>query len=334
MAAGTSQITIPPDLIGPDYNIYRYRGDFFKVVRFKTNTVHLRHSLDGQENMEQQPLSEEMQAVVDKQRLSQSLSRTRRVVLELALCNDWKWFVTLTIGKRDRTDLHAYYQKFREFLKYQQEKHGVKIRYLLIPELHSDGMSWHMHGFMGAEMDPFLVSFAQMDRDGYTGPDGKKLPRKLIRKGYYDWPEYSKRFGFCSFGEIRNQTATAFYATKYITKSFQQEARKSGQNLYYASQGLERANYYDSVYGECAALDACLTHDYQFCKTGFYSFQRDPGVDLENVLELLDGQLGSAMAPYRPDTLADMVTPVDPLAPEQEALEYYETMQDILARYS
>ena len=49
-------------------------------------------------------------------RLPQAISRARRVCLEIALCNDWKWFATFTIAKDnyDRKNLEGYYDKFSE----------------------------------------------------------------------------------------------------------------------------------------------------------------------------------------------------------------------------
>ena len=79
-------ITEIPDLILPDYNVYKFRPDFYKVVRMRSTAprVHLPHPKDiGYKHSDKLP---------------QALSRARRVVLELALCNEWKWFATFTIA--------------------------------------------------------------------------------------------------------------------------------------------------------------------------------------------------------------------------------------------
>lgn len=323
-----------PELVGPDYNIYQYRSDFYKVVRFKSTRARVTgpYSLEGQEEVDGSQPAPAPTELAEKKRLSQSLSRSRRTILELAICNDWKWFTTLTIaeGKWNREDLATYHKKFSQWIKDQRKKHGINIRYLLIPELHSDGKSWHMHGFFGAEIDPLLQSFKDLDKSGYRGPDGKKIPRKLIQHNYFDWPDYRKKFGFCSLGEIRDQKATAFYATKYMTKCMQDDTLQAGMNLYYASRGLNRAEYFDSVYGSCPPLDSCLTHDYQFCSTGFYSFQREPGDD--PMLDILEQQ-GEVWGPLYPVPAEPVITASPVTAPEEsEALEYYDTMQSILAR--
>lgn len=301
--APPAPITALPELVTPDYNLYQYRPDFFKVVRNASTAprIHIpREKGDG---------------YLHDDKLPQALSRARNVCLQLALCNEWKWFATFTIAKNnfDRKNLDGFYERFTDFLKYRSKKLGCKIPYLLVPEQHGDG-SWHMHGFFTSAIDSLLVSFAELDKNGYRSSEGKKLPRKLINKGYYNMPDYQDRFGFCSFGEIRNHDATAFYATKYISKSFQGDAKRVGLKLYYCSQGLNRAEYYDSVYGPCPQLDACLTNHYEHCSTGFYRLEREPGDDpLLDILEAHRDALFPMQIQYDDDDFQDVV-------------DYYETV--------
>ena len=77
-----------PELVGPDYNLYRYRADFYKVVRFKSTAPRL--------GAVRKPKEEGFK---HEDKLPAALSRARRVCLELALCNDWKWFATFTIAE-------------------------------------------------------------------------------------------------------------------------------------------------------------------------------------------------------------------------------------------
>lgn len=295
-----------PDLVGPDYNVYRFRSDMFKVVRFKSTAPRCCY------------IAHDNQEYKNAEKLPQALSRARRVCLELALCNDWKWFATFTIANNnfDRKNLDGFYERFTEWLKYQRKKSGKKIPYLLVPEQHGDG-SWHMHGFFNDDIDQMLVSFRDMDNQGYRTADGKKLPRKLIRNDYYNWPAYQKRFGFCSFGKIRNHDATAFYATKYISKSFQGDARRVGLSLYYNSWHLNRAQYYDSLYGPCPDLDKSLVNHYEYCSTGFIRFDREPGDD--PLLDIIEAQQ-EQLYPMQFD---------DDIDPElaQEVDTYYEVTQ-------
>lgn len=300
-------ITARPELVGPDYSLYQYRPDFYKVVRYKSTAprgaVLVKDKEPGYKNTDKLP---------------QALSRARRVCLELAICNDWKWFATFTIAKNnfDRKNLSGFYERFSEWLKYQRKKSGKKIPYLLVPEQHGDG-SWHMHGFFNSDIDQFLVSFSDLKASG------ENIPLKLVDKGYYNWVEYQKKFGFCSFGEIRNHDVAAFYVVKYILKSFQGDARRVGLKLYYCSQGLNRAEYYDSVYGPCPPLDAFLQNDYKYCKTGFVTFQREPGDDL--LLDILEIQRDQ-MCPLELPEPGELECP--------DAEEYYVIMQEIMEGFT
>lgn len=308
-AVSRPQIQAPPDLVGPDYNLYRFRDDFYKVVHFKSTLPRCgiagRTKEDGYKHDDKLP---------------QALSRARRVCLELALCNEWKWFATFTIAKDnyDRKNLDGFYERFSEWLKYMKKKSGKKIPYLLVPEQHGDG-SWHMHGFFNSDIDGFLVSFREMDAKGYRSSNGKRLKRDLIENDYFNWPGYQKKFGFCSFGKIRNHDATAFYATKYISKSFQGDAQRVGLKLYYCSQGLNRATFFESIYGPCSEMDKHLVNHYEYCSTGFVRFDRQPGDD--PLLDILEMQQAS-LYPMRMDDLREEDFP--------EVVKYYETTQEVI----
>lgn len=154
-------------------------------------------------------------------KMQNSLSRTRNAVYELAACNPWQYFVTLTLDpdKRDRFDLDAFRRDFAQWLRNFNRLHASSVKYLLIPEQHKDG-AWHMHGLL-------------------SGLSDSSLSRN--RFGYLDWPDYAKRFGFISLSEIRSHERVSAYITKYITKDMSARLHELGAHLYYASKGLEKA---------------------------------------------------------------------------------------------
>lgn len=248
-----SPITAPPELIRPDYCIYDYRNGIFKVVRHKGNKWYC------------VPFAERVQKG-NTEKLDPALSRARRVVLELALCNDWKYFCTFTLSKdkHDRTDLDSWHKKFTQWLRDQRKKYpGLDCRFLLVPEEHNETKgTWHMHGFFG-DISSALVSFKDL------WDSGENIPWSLAENGYLNWRDYESKFGFCSFGLIRNKVAAGFYVTKYLSKSLNESAIKVGGHLYYASRPLFRAEKHgDGVYGNCGYLDSFLTNHYEFCDTG------------------------------------------------------------------
>lgn len=305
-----------PELCGPDYNIYRYRHDYFKIVRFVSTAPRLGP-----------PVRSTEEGFKYEDKLPAALSRARRVCLELALCNEWKWFCTFTIAQNnfDRKNLDGYYKRFKEWFKYQSSKLGASIPYLLVPEQHGDG-SWHMHGFFTDAVDPLLVSFKDL------WDSGADIPYKLVQKGYYNLPKYQQRFGFCSFGEIRDHIACAHYTTKYITKSFQGDARRVGLNLYYCSQGLNRSSLYGDIYGRNSLLDGMLQHHYAFCSSGFVQIQREPGDDpLQDIIDEAQDQMQPMDLEefYNRYYAADEIPEDDPCSDDfyQISMEAYEQLK-------
>lgn len=203
-------------------------------------------------------------------KLSSSISRTKRVVLELALANDWDYFITMTLDQKkvDRFDLDAWHSKFQEWLKYRRKKYGWKIDYLLVPEQHGDG-AWHCHGLIRGVMPLDLVPFSNMDKAGYRTDDGRRLPRKLRDSDYLDWPEYRLTFGFVSLGKLQSKEAASFYVTKYITKDLARCVSTCGKHMYWASKGLNRPRKFGEFEDRNSYIDGLLVNKYEFCATGF-----------------------------------------------------------------
>jgi len=172
---------------------------------------------------------EEWQA--NDKKLWNSISRARSKILELGLCNEWEYFATFTIDKRkfDRYNLDTYFRVLGQWLQNISKRTGQKIDYVLIPELHKDG-AWHIHG---------LISGVTADK--LTPFEAGKHPQKLIDGGFLNWKDYEKKFGFCSFGKIKDAQAVSFYVTKYVTKSLMTQTRRLGSRLYYCTQGLKRS---------------------------------------------------------------------------------------------
>lgn len=157
-----------------------------------------------------------------------NISRAKTKVYELACCNDWQYFMTFTLNKEkyDRYDLDKYKKDLSIFIRNQRQKYKTDIKYLFVPEQHKDG-AWHIHGLLNNIVPEQLESF------------GEGVPDKL--KGYLNYPDYQKKFGFCSLGEIRNKDAVAGYIVKYIAKDIAKNNMELENNLYYCSQGLKRA---------------------------------------------------------------------------------------------
>lgn len=170
-------------------------------------------------------------------KLDTSLYRTKRMILELAICNPWDLFCTFTLDKTkyDRTNLAKFNKDFSQFLRDYRKKHNLQVRYLLIPEQHKDGC-WHMHGFLSGLPLEHLKEFFITD----------KLPIKILSrlksgKRVFTWEAYAKKFGFSDIELIENHEASSRYITKYVTKDAFNNSRELNTHLFYASKGLKRA---------------------------------------------------------------------------------------------
>lgn len=220
----------------------QYREDYYRI------TLHKQLRRAGYEAVDGEPRRGRKNTAGNERKLSESLSRTRAAIFELTLCNPWRWFVTLTLNPEyhDRQDLKTYQKKLSAFLKNYNRLHNTKIKYLLIPELHHDKVSWHMHGLMMGLPEEHLEAFSEKE----------KLPIQIIielKKGnqIYRWPAYEKAFGYITISKIRSAEGVSKYITKYLIKDMAMAKTRIdlmndtridlNDHLYYCSQGLKRA---------------------------------------------------------------------------------------------
>lgn len=168
-------------------------------------------------------------------RFSQSISRTKSRVFELAACNEFQHFCTFTQDEklRDRFDLSDFRKDFAQLVRNINRGRETKIKYLLIPEKHKNG-AWHMHGLLSGLQPDDLRPFELTENI----PERLK---KMIRGGtaVYDWTRYRRAFGYFTCTEIESREACAKYVTKYISKDLQKTVREGGEHLFFASQGLK-----------------------------------------------------------------------------------------------
>lgn len=214
-------------------NVYRY-GDLYRFVYIKQG----RTLKNPEHKPNYTPPKIEPTEKEKSERFSQSISRAKGKIFELAMCNEFTHFCTFTQDKekRDRYDLAEFRKDFAQFVRNQNRARaeGEKIKYLLIPEQHKDG-AWHMHGL--------LMGLGESDLKEFTLD--QKIPKRIraqIEKGekVFDWLKYRKSFGYFTCTEIKSKTACSKYVTKYVSKDLQTTVHESGEHLFFASQGLKR----------------------------------------------------------------------------------------------
>ena len=175
---------------------------------------------------------------VNDSKLENNISRAKAKIFDLAFCNPWEYYVTGTLSpdKYDRTNLKKFIADLTLYIRNYNARHGLKIKYLFIPELHSDGKSWHVHGFLMGLPKEHLRQFKVGDTMGKSIAD-KVLAGDVV----YEWSAYSKKFGFCDLEPIGNAEAVSKYITKYINKELGNCVKELGDHLYYHSRGLNFA---------------------------------------------------------------------------------------------
>lgn len=191
--------------------IYHY-GDYVKVIWFKNGIHHFTERAE-------RDCDDDLPVFVNDEKLANNISRARSRVLEIALCNPWEWFCTLTIDgeKQDRSDLDGFIRDLGVWIGNFNKKYRCSMKYILVPELHKDGVSWHMHGLLHNVPDEALV------RNEF---------------GYLDIPYYRNRFGYISLSAVKDHERVSRYITKYISKSMSSRVADKAKHLFYSSKGL------------------------------------------------------------------------------------------------
>lgn len=190
-------------------------------------------------------LGKELIELNDYERETCNISRAKSRVRELALCNSWEHFATITVASenQDRSDLKLLKKRFNQSIKDMNKKYSCRIKYLVVPELHSDGENWHLHGlFMGF-------------------PECAIEPSPANPK-YNHIPYLAKRFGFTSISSIKDNIKCASYVTKYISKNFENTKLKKGEHMFFASVGLQGKELVTA--GEIKELKGAYENDYVY----------------------------------------------------------------------
>lgn len=171
-------------------------------------------------------------------KLEESILRAKSRIFELAYCNPWTLFFTATLSKAhyDRTNLEKFHRDIVVFIRNYNRRFNLNIKFLLIPELHSDGKSWHMHGFLFGLPEDHLKQFQI----------GDKMPKAIRDKVFagevvFRWIPYEEQFGWNDLEPIRNHEAVSKYVTKYISKGLAHSVTEFNAHMYYHSRGLRFA---------------------------------------------------------------------------------------------
>lgn len=154
-----------------------------------------------------------------------SLSRTKRRLREICLCNDFTHFVTFTVNSEsaDRFSLDEVQDLLKKNNKALKRKYK-DYAYVFVTEKHENG-AFHFHG---------LVKGLSL----HNGLEYNQYNHLTI-------PLFSSRVGFDCIKEINisnnGYNRLCSYIQKYITKDM---CKKYNGQLYFCSKGLKRPDRY------------------------------------------------------------------------------------------
>lgn len=147
--------------------------------------------------------------------IERAMRRARAKVRQLALANEFEWFVTLTLDpeKINRYDPVEVVRKMSQWCDNRVRRKGLK--YILVPEHHQDG-AIHFHGFFNGALEAV--------DSGLTDKNGHKV---------YNLPDWT--WGFTRAVRLYGDYHAAVgYTTKYIGKG----TGKIGGRWYYSGGDL------------------------------------------------------------------------------------------------
>lgn len=175
-----------------------------------------------------------------------SYRRTLNAIHDLVRCEKWTMFYTLTFSPEvvDRTCFESCMKKASKWFNNLYRK-APNLKYMFVPELHADGVSWHIHGLVCNDVGVDYVDSGKRDKKG----------RVIYNVG--NW-----KYGFSTATEISDTHKVSSYILKYITKDLCENSL--GKKRYYHSRNIQQpiVSTVCSVSDFDLSLDATRTIDF------------------------------------------------------------------------
>lgn len=236
-----------------------YNNTSWSIIQTKNDEIYKRKNIDKW--WEKYPTlysSDLKENVTDKEEIERiSLSRTKRNIKEICLCNDFEYFATITVNSKnaDRFSL----QDCQELIKkicHKLKRKNFEFKFLFITEKHKDG-AFHFHGLV------------------------KGLELYVNSNGYYSSYDFDN-VGYNSFSKIQDYNKCCTYITKYITK---QCIRNDSGQVYFCSRGLKKASEYYMLDTDLKKLFNCNIFENEWCLKKDFDISR---IDRGTILRLND----------------------------------------------
>lgn len=150
----------------------------------------------------------------------------------------------------DRTNYDVIVPTLHDWLRKMKRDFAPDLKYILVPELHKDGVSYHFHGLL-ANMDELpLIDSEHIDRKGRT---------------IYNLPTYI--YGWSTATVVSDNSSVCSYISKYITKEL--TSVTAGKKRYWVSKNVDRPkkSYFYMTDEEANNTIDSLTENIVYSKT-------------------------------------------------------------------
>ena len=208
------------------YDILNFSTDNLKLTkareilnRLNNHKIHSFKSFDEWINCSDDECPFDIEPIVklpNFRKLNDNNKRDKQLVYDLARSNDWDWFATITFNpnKYNRQDYDECRKALSKLLNNIRNRYCPDLKYLFIPELHSDGINWHFHGLLSNCTD---LHFTQ-SINGKIGSKFYGLPLKDKNGNDVFVCNHFSKLGNCTFTKVKDTRRVSNYITKYITK--------------------------------------------------------------------------------------------------------------------
>lgn len=225
-------------------------------IRLYSDFVHNGDSNISKQQKEINPFTEKKEVLRTWEELEKAeqrsfaVSRTRSVnkIYDIARCNDWNYFFTLTFNpeKVDSFDYDLCTKKLSQWLKNMKKK-SPDMKYIVVPEKHKSGR-YHFHGL-----------FANCEELGFVDSGKRDKKNRVI----YNVGSY--RLGFSTATCITDCDKASAYMCKYITKDLVDCTK--GKKRYWASRNVELPEVSEYVSHPNKVLKFVFSQEGVYCKT-------------------------------------------------------------------
>lgn len=253
------------------YNVRLFDYEHSQQIRIYTKTVNEQNEIENKHNKikrkesieneknnaestENLPCDKDnfLQSETDTLRSQKvSVNRTKQSIYEITRSNTWDWFVTLTFdrNKIDSSDYDLLLKKTRKWLNHVKNRKCPDMKYIIVPELHSDGIHYHFHGLF-ANCDGLEMEYSGVKQNG------KKVYNILDFK-----------YGFSTATKVQDTKKVSSYISKYITKDLENHIK--GKRRYIASNNCKKAQIVDYLMTEddIKTLIECVSDNITHMKT-------------------------------------------------------------------